>query len=87
MKPILTTIIMLALLCVAAKSGCDEGKATAATSKPVKVSGLGEFVKMQFENHEYLVFDFSGVESGGAMCHSESCPCKPNPVFKPEKAQ
>ena len=82
---IIIIVMSLLLVCVGAKNGCNDNSDNVATSEKHNVSGLGTFVKMQFEGHEYLVFDFLGAESGGAMCHSESCPCKPKTVFKPEQ--
>jgi hypothetical protein len=80
--------VLLTLMTIGAQNGCEDPlkKQVAETSRSIRVSGFGEFVKMQFEGHEYLVFNFSGgPESGGAICHSESCPCKPKPTTTLEK--
>lgn len=64
------------LTIVIGMSGClDDPTPTAATSNLTRVPGYGSFSKLRFEEHDYILFDFPG-EGGGAICHSESCPCK-----------
>lgn len=68
-------ILLSLLLCLGAKDGC-EPPPTLPAPDSTRIPGVGLLKKMLFEGHDYIIVEFSGNESGGAICHSESCFCK-----------
>lgn len=66
-----------AIIFAALAAGCDmPERQSAEISEPTTVGYIGRFVEMEHKGHTYLVFDFTGADAGGAICHAENCRCK-----------
>lgn len=70
--------ILMGLLLPALQKIKDRNTGAVPTKSPVqKIQtqfGAPDLFKITVDGHDYI--GFSGESKGGALCHSESCPCK-----------
>ena len=71
-------ILFLAVCCAAFLLGCEEqpmgedGSYEFNERGELAVDRVIRIRKVKIEGHEYLML---GVNNGGGICHSQSCPC------------
>lgn len=70
--------LLIAVLCASLLCGCGEqpkgpdGSYEFNEYGRILIDGRTEIKKVKIEGHEYLML---GVNNGGGICHSQSCPC------------
>lgn len=69
--------LFLILTVVLGLSGCIEDQPSVPETSAARIGRTSTTVsKFTFESHEYVNVKYYSVDAGGAICHSESCPCK-----------